>query len=48
MLTFDEKKLDSLNTIFGYSSPPLVSSEKEDDLTYYYAIINIEAIAYIV
>ena len=32
----------------GNATPPQVSSEQEDDMTYYYATINIEAISYII
>ena len=32
----------------GNATPPPVSSELDDDMTYYYATINVEAISYIV
>ena len=32
----------------GNATPPPVSSEKDSDMTYYYATINVEAISYIV
>ena len=36
------------NITMAMLPPPQVSSEQEDDMTYYYATINIEAISYII
>ena len=56
MLSFDGKEYKGyaqvLSGFFEYhngnTSPPPVSSENEDNMTYYYATINVEAISYIV
>ena len=56
MLSFDNKEYKGdaqvRSGVFEYhngnSSPPPVSSESKDDMTYYYATINVEAISYIV
>ena len=56
VLTFDEKEFRGdaqvLAGFFEYhngnSNPPHVSSKEKDDMTYYYATINVEAISYIV
>ena len=56
MLSFDGKQFKGdaqvLAGFFEYhngnTNPPPVSSECEDDMTYYYATINVEAISYIV